>query len=55
MGESEPIAYVEFASGAMRPVYEDAISQYVFDDDGKRVNGVWLIPVEIDTPTVVTQ
>ena len=50
----EPIAYTEFAGGAMRPVYEDDFGQFVFDDDGNRVDGVWLIPrEECDTPMVV--
>jgi len=52
--EGEPIAYIEFAGGTMRPVFEDDRSQFVFDDDRNRVNGVWFIPVESDSPTIVT-
>ena len=40
MTEGEPVAYIDFAGGPTRPVYEDARSQYVFDDDGNRVDGV---------------
>jgi hypothetical protein len=32
----DPIAYTEFAGGAMRPVYEDDRGQFVIDDDGRR-------------------
>jgi hypothetical protein len=38
----------------MRPVYEDGIGQYVIDDDGQPVRGVWLIPRdEADVPAIV--
>jgi hypothetical protein len=42
----EPIAYVYFDYGVKRPVYEDARGQFVFDDDGNRVDGIWYIPLE---------
>ena len=38
------IAYVEFAGGPMRPVFEHDGRQFVVDDDGERVFGVWFIP-----------
>lgn len=54
--DSEPVAFIEFAGGPMRPVYEDDRSQYVFDDDGNRIDGTWYIPKsEFDTPTIVTR
>jgi hypothetical protein len=28
----------------MRPVFEDDTGQYVLDDDGEPVRGVWFIP-----------
>jgi hypothetical protein len=30
----EPIAYIEFTAGVIRPVFEDTRGQFVFDDDG---------------------
>jgi hypothetical protein len=38
----------------MRPVYEDDARQYVIDDDGEKVRGVWYIPREqADEPLIV--
>jgi hypothetical protein len=42
----EPIAYVHFDDGATRSVFEDARDQFVFDEDGNRVDGIWYIPRE---------
>jgi hypothetical protein len=54
MIEPEPIAFIEFAGGAMRPVFEDGDRQYVIDDDGDRVYGVWFIPRDpTDEPIIV--
>lgn len=54
MTEAEPIAHVEFAGGPMRLVYADAGRQYVIDDHGTRIYGVWFIPRDdADTPLVV--
>jgi hypothetical protein len=48
------VAYVELAGGQRRPVWEDELGQYVVDEDGARVRGVWYIPRdEADTPIVV--
>lgn len=30
----------------MRPVYEDERGQFVIDEDGCRIRGVWYIPPE---------
>jgi hypothetical protein len=38
---TQPIASVQFADGACRLVYEDANSQYVIDDKGEPMYGVW--------------
>jgi hypothetical protein len=49
------VAHVDFADGQRRPVYQDAAGrQYVVDDDGEPVHGVWYIPRdECDAPIVV--
>jgi PBCV-specific basic adaptor domain len=54
-GQDEIIAYTEFADGPMRPVYKSATGgQYVIDDSGQRVYGVWIIPPdEHDTPVIL--
>ena len=49
----DPIAITELAGDAMRPVYEDERGQFVIDDDGNRVDGVWYIPRACDTPIIV--
>jgi hypothetical protein len=43
-----------FTDGATRPVYEDERGQFI-EEDGERVDGVWLVPEEdgADTPVVV--
>jgi hypothetical protein len=47
------IAWVEFNDGPMRPVYEDVDGrQFVIDDDGQWVYGVWFIPPECDEPVI---
>jgi hypothetical protein len=38
---SGPIASVQFSYGACRLVYEDAHGQYVIDDQGEPICGVW--------------
>jgi hypothetical protein len=48
------IGHYQFADSAMRPVYDDGNRQYVIDDDGYRVHGVWLISKdEPDLPLIV--
>jgi hypothetical protein len=42
----EPIACIEFTACVMRPVFEDGRGQFVLDDDGNRVDGLWYIPRE---------
>jgi hypothetical protein len=34
----------DYTGGSMRPIYDDGKRQYVIDDDGFKVYGVWLIP-----------
>jgi hypothetical protein len=50
------IARVRFVDGAERPVFEGLDGrQYVFDDDGAAVPGVWYIPPDGETalPVIV--
>jgi hypothetical protein len=49
------VCYTAFNDGPMRPVYEQHDGrQYVIDDDGEPVYGVWYIPrEEADLPVVV--
>jgi len=49
IADMEPIASTEFAGGASRPVYEDERSQFVIDDDGNRVDGIWYVPASSAT------
>jgi hypothetical protein len=51
----EPIAYIEFLGGALRPVFEEPSGrQYAPDDEGEPVYGVWVIPREdCDVPVIV--
>lgn len=49
------VAYREFVDGSLRPIYDDGQRQYVVNDDGDRVYGVYFIPrEECDTPIVVS-
>jgi hypothetical protein len=43
MKDDPVIGHCKFADGAMRPIYDDGRRQYVIDDDGYPVYGVWLI------------
>ena len=43
---SQPIASLKFNDGTTRPVYEDAYGQYVFDNEGDPIYGVWFVPAE---------
>jgi hypothetical protein len=38
------IAYRQFVDGSLRPVYDNGGRQYVINDDGDRVYGVFYIP-----------
>jgi hypothetical protein len=37
------VGYRELIDGSMRAIFDDARRQYVINDDGERVYGVWLI------------
>jgi hypothetical protein len=52
---AEPIAFIHFADGTCRPIYDDGRRQYVIDDDGEPVYGVWYVPREYncDRPIIV--
>jgi hypothetical protein len=46
----EPIAHIELTGGALRPIFDTPDGrQYVLDDDGQRVYGVWFIPPEVES------
>jgi hypothetical protein len=45
MSQPTPITSIDFTDGTRRPVYVDALGQYVLDD-GEQVYGVWFIPRE---------
>jgi hypothetical protein len=50
------IARVRFVDGAERSVFEDLDGrQYVLDDDGEPIRGVWYIPRDggTDLPVIV--
>jgi hypothetical protein len=54
MAEPEIVAYRQFVDGSMRPVYDDGKRQWVINDEGIRVYGVFYIPEnEADLPLVV--
>jgi hypothetical protein len=44
-----------YVDGNCRPIYEDALGQYVMDDDGQRVDGLYLNPdkEDCDQPVIV--
>ena len=43
---TQPVAYTTFTDGVLRPVCEDERGQFVIDEDGCRIRGVWCIPLE---------
>lgn len=49
------VAHVDFLDDVRRPVYEQPDGrQYVYDNDGEQVYGVWFIPrEEWDRPIIV--
>jgi hypothetical protein len=48
------VAYTEFTEGKMRSVFENADGrQFVIDDGGNRVFGIWFIPEAVDRPVSV--
>ncbi len=52
---STVVATVAFVDGIQREVYEEVSGhQYVLDDDGVRVYGIWLLsPEELVAPDIV--
>jgi hypothetical protein len=40
------IGHVLFVDGAYRPIFQPDGRQYVLDDEGERLDGVWMIPEE---------
>jgi hypothetical protein len=54
MSENQIVGYREFVDGSWRPIYDDGKRQWVINDDGDRVYGVFLIPRdEADLPLIV--
>jgi hypothetical protein len=53
MSNGEPIAHVDFVGGPMRPVFEDGDRQYVMDDSGDCVYGVWFVPRDAAAEPIV--
>jgi hypothetical protein len=50
------IGYRQFVDGSSRPIFEQLDGrQYVMDDDGNCVYGVWILPPDgsIDLPLIV--
>ena len=46
MTHGKPIAHIKFADGSVRPIFEENGRQYVIDDEGLPVYGVWHLPAE---------
>ena len=54
IGRGGTEAQITLVDGSRQPVYEDERGQYVVNDDGPRVHGVWYIrPEECDVPNIV--
>ena len=48
------LADVDFVDGIRRPVSETPTGrQYVVDDDGQRLYGVWFLPSDVAEPIIV--
>jgi hypothetical protein len=49
------IGYNFFTDAIRRPIYSDGDRQYVYDPDGERIYGLWMIPEEdrCDLPVIV--
>jgi hypothetical protein len=49
------ISYRNFVDGTRRPIYDDGRMQYVINDEGERVHGIFMIPEEerCDLPVIV--
>jgi hypothetical protein len=51
----QAIGYRLFVDGTRRPIYADDLGQYVLDNEGQRVYGVYLLQEEegCDVPVIV--
>jgi hypothetical protein len=48
----EPVCFTAFTDGTRRPVYVDALGQYVIDDDGEPSRGIASsLPRKMDLPS----
>ncbi len=48
------IAEIQFVDGTMRSVFEDARGQFVQDDEGEPIYGVWFIPRDMSSARMPT-
>ena len=54
MNAADPIVcFTFFTDGIRRPVFEDAVGQYVIADEGESIRGLWFIPPEAAFPAIV--
>jgi hypothetical protein len=53
--QMQPVAFVHFAHGPLRPVFEADGRQFVVSDDGERVYGVWYIPPEDSAVPIIVE
>jgi hypothetical protein len=44
--ESTPIGYLNSTDGTRWPVFADGDGQFIIEDDGERLYGVWLLPAD---------
>jgi len=53
--DDELLGHCRFTDGATRPVYAEGDRQYTYDNDGKKVYGLFLIPRDHcpDLPVIV--
>jgi hypothetical protein len=51
---ARPIGQRLFTDGVPPPIYEDERGQFI-EEEGERIDGVWLVPEEdqADTPVIV--
>lgn len=54
-GSGRFLGCTAFVDGQTRPVYENTHGQYVHDNDGELIYGLWFIPRDegADTPLIV--
>lgn len=53
MRSNSAIGQRRFVDGITRDVFVDAEGQYVIDDDGEKIRGVWVVPEEDVEPQYI--